>query len=249
MASPGDATVIHVATAAPYDVLVGEGVVDELATLAGRAHAAGRAGVPRGPARPRRPGSAPCWPSATTCSTCRCRRGRRPRPRPSPAGAGRRWAGPRFTRSDAIVTVGGGATTDLGGFVAATWLRGVRVVHVPTTLLGMVDAAIGGKTGINTAAGKNLVGAFHEPAGVLCDLEPAAHPARRGAALRAGRGGQVRLHRRPRDPAPGRGLRRRRRRPGAARARGARRPGQGRGGRPTTSPRPAATQGTPVARC
>ncbi len=75
-----------------------------------------------------------------------------------------------FTRSDAVVTVGGGATTDLGGFVAATWLRGVRVVHVPTTLLGMVDAAVGGKTGINTGAGKNLVGAFHEPAGVLCDL-------------------------------------------------------------------------------
>ncbi|WP_244928410.1 3-dehydroquinate synthase [Nocardioides sp. W7] len=75
-----------------------------------------------------------------------------------------------FTRSDAVVTVGGGATTDLGGFVAASWLRGVRVVHVPTTLLGMVDAAVGGKTGINTAAGKNLVGAFHEPAGVLCDL-------------------------------------------------------------------------------
>ncbi len=76
-----------------------------------------------------------------------------------------------FTRSDAVVTVGGGATTDLGGFVAATWLRGVRVVHVPTTLLGMVDAAVGGKTGINIAAGKNLVGAFHEPAGVLCDLD------------------------------------------------------------------------------
>ncbi|MGH3357116.1 MAG: 3-dehydroquinate synthase [Nocardioidaceae bacterium] len=75
-----------------------------------------------------------------------------------------------FTRSDALVGVGGGATTDLAGFVAATWLRGVRVVHVPTTVLGMVDAAVGGKTGINTSEGKNLVGAFHEPAGVLCDL-------------------------------------------------------------------------------
>ena len=75
-----------------------------------------------------------------------------------------------FTRSDAIVTFGGGATTDVGGFVAATWLRGVRVVHVPTTLLAMVDAAVGGKTGINTSEGKNLVGSFHEPAGVLCDL-------------------------------------------------------------------------------
>jgi 3-dehydroquinate synthase len=57
------------------------------------------------------------------------------------------------------------------GFVAATWLRGVRIVHVPTTLLAMVDAAVGGKTGINTAAGKNLVGAFHPPAGVLVDLD------------------------------------------------------------------------------
>jgi 3-dehydroquinate synthase len=75
-----------------------------------------------------------------------------------------------FTRTDAIVAVGGGATTDLAGFVAATWLRGTRVIHVPTTLLGMVDAAVGGKTGINTTAGKNLVGAFHPPAGVLADL-------------------------------------------------------------------------------
>ena len=73
-------------------------------------------------------------------------------------------------RRDAVVAVGGGATTDLAGFVAATWLRGVRVVHVPTTLLAMVDAAVGGKTGINTSAGKNLVGAFHPPAAVLCDL-------------------------------------------------------------------------------
>ncbi|PFG33100.1 3-dehydroquinate synthase [Sanguibacter antarcticus] len=75
-----------------------------------------------------------------------------------------------FTRSDAIVSIGGGATTDLAGFVAATWLRGIMVVHIPTTLLGMVDAAVGGKTGINTAEGKNLVGAFYSPAGVLCDL-------------------------------------------------------------------------------
>jgi 3-dehydroquinate synthase len=75
-----------------------------------------------------------------------------------------------FTRADAVVGVGGGAVTDLAGFVAACWLRGVRWVPVSTSLLGMVDAAVGGKTGINTAAGKNLVGAFHPPAGVLCDL-------------------------------------------------------------------------------
>ena len=76
-----------------------------------------------------------------------------------------------FTRSDVVVGLGGGATTDLAGFVAATWLRGVDVVQVPTTLLGMVDAAVGGKTGINTAEGKNLVGAFHSPRAVLCDLD------------------------------------------------------------------------------
>lgn len=79
-----------------------------------------------------------------------------------------------FTRSDLVLGLGGGATTDLAGFVAATWLRGVRAVHLPTTLLGMVDAAVGGKTGINTAAGKNLVGSFHQPALVLCDLEDLA---------------------------------------------------------------------------
>ncbi|MGI3784414.1 MAG: 3-dehydroquinate synthase, partial [Janthinobacterium lividum] len=76
-----------------------------------------------------------------------------------------------FTRSDAVVGVGGGSTTDLAGFVAATWLRGVSLVTVPTSLLAMVDAAVGGKTGINTAEGKNLVGAFHEPVGVVCDLD------------------------------------------------------------------------------
>jgi 3-dehydroquinate synthase len=76
-----------------------------------------------------------------------------------------------FTRTDAIVGLGGGAATDLAGWVAAGWLRGVRVVQVATTLAGMVDAAVGGKTGINTARGKNLVGAFHPPAAVICDLD------------------------------------------------------------------------------
>ena len=87
--------------------------------------------------------------------------------------AARLWsslAGHKVTRSDCIVGLGGGATTDLAGFVAATWLRGVQVVLVPTTLLGMADAAVGGKTAIDIAAGKNLVGAFHSPAGVLADL-------------------------------------------------------------------------------
>jgi 3-dehydroquinate synthase len=76
-----------------------------------------------------------------------------------------------FTRSDAVVGLGGGATTDVAGWVAAAWLRGVPVIQVPTTLAGMVDAAVGGKTAINTQRGKNLVGAFHPPAGVVCDLD------------------------------------------------------------------------------
>ena len=75
-----------------------------------------------------------------------------------------------FTRNDLIISLGGGATTDLAGFVAATWLRGIRVVLVPTTLLAMVDAAVGGKTGINTSEGKNLVGAIYSPAAVICDM-------------------------------------------------------------------------------
>ena len=74
-------------------------------------------------------------------------------------------------RHDLIVGVGGGVVTDLTGFVAGTYLRGVAVVHVPTTLLGQVDAAIGGKAGVNLAQGKNLVGVFHQPAGVVCDVQ------------------------------------------------------------------------------
>lgn len=76
-----------------------------------------------------------------------------------------------FHRNDAVIGLGGGATTDLAGFVGATWLRGVRTFLIPTTLLAMVDAAIGGKTGVNTAEGKNLVGSFHLPTKVFIDLD------------------------------------------------------------------------------
>lgn len=76
-----------------------------------------------------------------------------------------------FSRTDAVIGFGGGAVTDLAGFVAATWLRGVKVVQVPTSVLGMVDAAVGGKNGINTAEGKNLVGTFYAPTAVICDLD------------------------------------------------------------------------------
>jgi len=75
-----------------------------------------------------------------------------------------------FTRTDLVIGFGGGATTDLAGFVAATWLRGVQLIQIPTTLLAMVDAAVGGKTGINTAEGKNLVGSFYPPRLVIADL-------------------------------------------------------------------------------
>lgn len=159
-------TTIRVAGPAPYDVVVGEAVLDRLPGLLGEGvtrvavvHPEGLAAapvlaalgayavldlpIPDGEAAKTPATAAACWEALGAAG---------------------------FTRSDAVVTYGGGATTDLGGFVAATWLRGVRVVHVPTTLLAMVDAAVGGKTGINTGAGKNLVGSFHEPAGVLCDL-------------------------------------------------------------------------------
>ncbi len=79
-----------------------------------------------------------------------------------------------FSRTDAVIGFGGGAVTDLAGFVAATWLRGVRLVQIPTSVLAMVDAAVGGKNGINTAEGKNLVGTFYAPAAVVCDLDTLA---------------------------------------------------------------------------
>ncbi|MDO5535013.1 MAG: 3-dehydroquinate synthase [Propionibacteriaceae bacterium] len=158
---------IHVATAQPYDVHVGHGAVDRLAdavagadkvailhpaVLAERAEqlASSLAAETLLIALP--PGEQ----AKTTAVLDSC------------------WgelAAAGFTRSDAVVGLGGGATTDLAGFVAGTWLRGVRYVSVPTTLLAMVDAAVGGKTGINLPAGKNLVGAFWEPSAVLADLD------------------------------------------------------------------------------
>jgi 3-dehydroquinate synthase len=165
-------TRMHVEGTSPYDVIVGHGVLDELPALVGpnaeRVALLHDGDLADLSAQAREPlvsagyevTSIPLTPPGEASKTY--------------ATAESCWeqlgqAG--FTRSDVVVTFGGGATTDVGGFVAATWLRGVRVIHVPTTLLGMVDAAVGGKTGINTGAGKNLVGSFHEPAGVLCDLD------------------------------------------------------------------------------
>ena len=158
----------------------------------------------------------------------------------SAGGCSARRASPAPTPSSASA---GAAVTDLAGFVAATWLRGVAVVQVPTTLLAMVDAAVGGKTGINTAEGKNLVGAFHPPAGGALRPRLLATLPAHDLVGRARRGGQVRLHRRPGDPRPRRGRPRGAARPDAriraaraGRARGAR---QGRGGRARTCARSA----------
>jgi 3-dehydroquinate synthase len=160
---------IPVGGPAPYDVLVGRGLLDELAPLLPGAHRvaiihpptlrvaaeavrddlAGQGfdshvvEVPDGEDAKTLPVAGFCWDVLGQIG---------------------------FTRSDAIIGFGGGATTDLAGWVAAAWLRGVRVLQVPTTLAGMVDAAVGGKTGINTEHGKNLIGAFHPPVGVICDL-------------------------------------------------------------------------------
>ena len=183
-----DRTRMHVGGASPYDVVVGHGVLDELPGLVGPERHARRRALRRRPDR--------SLGARAPAPAQRRLRGHRV-PLVPPGEASKSYAMAEscwellgeagFTRSDVVVTFGGGATTDVGGFVAATWLRGVRVVHVPTTLLGMVDAAVGGKTGINTGAGKNLVGSFHEPAGVLCDLDllvvPAARPSwSRGSA-------------------------------------------------------------------
>ena len=104
----------------------------------------------------------------------------------------RSWSRAGLTRGDVVVGVGGGVVTDVAGFAAAVYHRGVAVVHVPTTLLGMVDAAIGGKTGVNLPEGKNLVGAFWQPSGVVCDLDALATlPPRE---LRSGHGELAKYH-------------------------------------------------------
>jgi 3-dehydroquinate synthase len=161
---------IAVSGAAPYDVLIGRGLHGEVAALLPGAQ---RVAVLHPAVLAER---------AEQLIGELAAAGLRPLPLVLPDGedakslavAGRCWdelAGAGFTRTDAIIGLGGGATTDLAGWVAAAWLRGVRVVALPTTLAGMVDAAVGGKTGVNIARGKNLVGAFHPPVGVLCDLD------------------------------------------------------------------------------
>jgi 5-deoxy-5-amino-3-dehydroquinate synthase len=104
----------------------------------------------------------------------------------------RSWARWGLTRHDVVIAVGGGAVTDTGGFAASIYHRGVAVVHVATTLLAQVDAAIGGKTGVNLPEGKNLVGTFWQPSGVICDTSTLdTLPTRE---LRSGMGEMAKYH-------------------------------------------------------
>lgn len=168
------ATRIPVGGDAPYEVVVGTGVLGELAGLVGKRvatvaviHAAGLGALAR----------SACDVLTGAGFTVHAREIPDGEAAKTIAVAAELWswlASARVSRTDCVVAIGGGAATDLAGFAAATWLRGVQVVHVPTTVLGMVDAAVGGKTAIDIPEGKNLVGSFHPPAGVLCDLSSLA---------------------------------------------------------------------------
>ncbi|MFG2013693.1 3-dehydroquinate synthase [Actinomadura geliboluensis] len=161
---------VHVGGPDPYDVVIGTGVLGELPAMVGdRArtvavvHAEGLPEIAR-------PVAGALEQAGYAVHALPVPDGEAAKEVGVLAGLWSSFARLGMTRTDVVVGVGGGATTDLAGFAAASWLRGVRAVLVPTTLLGMVDAAVGGKTGINIPEGKNLVGAFHPPAGVLCDL-------------------------------------------------------------------------------
>jgi 5-deoxy-5-amino-3-dehydroquinate synthase len=147
-----------------YDVVVGRGVVAELATLlpatAKRAAVVTQAGIP---AEIELPG--------VEITTFTIGQGEGAKTLDTIATLMSGFAAMGLTRHDVVIGVGGGMVTDIAGFAAASWHRGIPVVHVSTSLLGMVDAAIGGKTGVNLPEGKNLVGAYWQPSGVLCDLE------------------------------------------------------------------------------
>ncbi len=147
----------------PYDVLVGDGVRHELARVipasARRVAVVTQPGIgiEVDPGREHRVFPMPDGEEAKSLATVEdlCRQ----------------FAQWGLNRADAVVAVGGGIVTDTAGFAAAVYHRGVPVVHVSTTLLGQIDAAIGGKTGVNLPEGKNLVGAFWQPSAVLCDTE------------------------------------------------------------------------------
>jgi len=154
----------------PYEVVVGTGVLGELPSLVGKRATSVMVISPEGLEEIAWPVSRALEDAGYEVHTAQVPAGEAAKDIAVAAILWSKLAASRITRSDAIVGVGGGATTDLAGFVAASWLRGVRVVLVPTTLLAVTDAAVGGKTAVDIPEGKNLVGAFHPPAGVLADL-------------------------------------------------------------------------------
>lgn len=169
---------VRVGGAEPYDVMIGTGVLGELPRLLGGGGAPGSTAGPRtvvvvhaeGLPEIARPVRGVLEQAGLNVHVLPVPDGEAAKEVGVLAEVWSQLARLGVTRSDAIVGVGGGATTDLAGFAAASWLRGIPAVLVPTTLLSMVDAAVGGKTGINIPEGKNLVGAFSPPAGVLCEL-------------------------------------------------------------------------------
>ena len=146
-----------------YDVVVGYGAIDQLESLVPdgtkRIAVVTQEGIPSGWALP-----------TFDVETYFIGRGESSKSLATIETLTRGFAEQGITRHDLIVGVGGGMVTDVAGFAAASWHRGTPVVHVATTMLGMVDAAIGGKTGVNLPEGKNLVGAYWQPSGVVCDL-------------------------------------------------------------------------------
>ncbi len=179
MNTSGSLTAVHVDLGErSYDVLVGPGAKSELAGLM--------------PARARQavvvtqPGIGVEVDTGLPTTVVEIPNGERTKSLSTVETLCRRFAEMGLTRQDVVVGVGGGVVTDVAGFAASCWHRGTGVVHVATTLLAQIDAAIGGKTGVNLPEGKNLVGAFWQPLGVICDTDVLASlPA---AEWRSGRG-------------------------------------------------------------
>lgn len=167
-----------------YDVLVGAGAVRELASLlpvsARRAVVITQAGIPLSVELP------------IPHTTIEIGQGEDHKNLATIEMLMRRFAEVGLTRADVVIGVGGGMVTDVAGFAAASWHRGIPVVHVATSLVAMVDAAIGGKTGVNIPEGKNLVGAFWQPSGVVCDLDALATLPER--EVRCGKGEMAKYH-------------------------------------------------------
>ena len=183
-----------------YDVLIGPGLLARAGELIAARLGAARCAIvtdenvarhhlARARGEPRR------RTAATSARSC-CRRARRPRASASSAPLCERLLELGLERGDLVVALGGGVIGDLAGFAASILRRGVRFVQIPTSLLAQVDCSVGGKTGINTPQGKNLVGAFHQPSLVLADTDVLATLPRARVARRLRRGRQVRPARR-----------------------------------------------------